>query len=152
MAYVRSGFPRLPQLTDVPAAAATQRKIPSTSLQRWRPGRELSGNKQGQSLRSDEHINLPDNVNSPDIFMLSGPDLGFSVQSRGVTPCECHLYKESGLFHLVVGKRQGEAQSIVGGVTGAGSSRWVLQARAWALPQGAPNFKLVCGKEEVEHG
>jgi hypothetical protein len=105
VAYVRSGFPRLPQLTDVPAAAATQRFPPPPSSG-GAPAVNSQGINRGRACRVMSTTNRPppDNVNSPDIFMLSGPGPGSSVRSRGVTPCECHLYKESGLFHLVVGE------------------------------------------------
>lgn len=65
--------------------------------------------------------------------MLSGPGLGSSVQSRSVTPCERHLYEESGLFYVVV-RESGRGWGHHG-VTGAANSRWRLQTRAGPAPK-----------------
>lgn len=147
MAYRLSGFPRLLQHTDVSAAAATQRFPPPPSS-----GGALAMNSQGINRgRACRVMSTPSprQCKLPDIFMSSGPDPGSSVQPRSVTPRERHLYAESGLFHEVV--RELGRRSEHHEVTGAGSSRWGLQARACPCPKGAPDHKLESGKEHSEH-
>lgn len=147
VAYRLSGFPRLLQHTDVPAAAATQRFPPPPSS-----GGALAMNSQGinrgracrvMSTPSCQQCKLPRYI----YVVWSWPGVLCPVQ-------KCHTMRTSLVRRIWVLPLGGEGvRERVGASWGDWSCKLKVEAASWSwpCPEGAPDHRLERGKEDTEH-